>query len=160
MNKYQIEENEPPRRPYEYKPEEEARQQYQRSGQGFTENGFFYRLRLSATLNQTYALRSVSYDDSDTLVAFRFIRLDTDGSQILQWKLLRRFPTPTLRLGAMANVSAASYSRGVFTRNSIVALFGFLNRWNDTMATELEPLAVEVAERTIGPVGWEPGKHG
>ena len=41
-----------------------------------------------------------------------------------------------------------------------IALFGYLNRWNDTMATELEPLAVEVAERTIGPVGWEPGKHG
>lgn len=41
-----------------------------------------------------------------------------------------------------------------------IALFGYLNRWNDTMATALEPLAVEVAQRAIGPVGWEPGKHG
>ena len=41
-----------------------------------------------------------------------------------------------------------------------IALFGYLNRWNDTMATELEPLAVEVATRAIGPVGWQPGKHG
>ncbi|WP_296925291.1 carboxymuconolactone decarboxylase family protein [Polaromonas sp.] len=41
-----------------------------------------------------------------------------------------------------------------------IALFGYLNRWNDTMATTLEPLAVEVAERAIGGVGWEPGKHG
>jgi alkylhydroperoxidase family enzyme len=40
-----------------------------------------------------------------------------------------------------------------------IALFGYLNRWNDTMATALEPLAVEVAERAIGGVGWEPGKH-
>ena len=40
-----------------------------------------------------------------------------------------------------------------------IALFGYLNRWNDTMATTLEPRAVDVAERTIGPVGWEPGKH-
>jgi uncharacterized peroxidase-related enzyme len=40
-----------------------------------------------------------------------------------------------------------------------IALFGYLNRWNDTMATALEPLAVEVAQRAIGPVGWEPGKH-
>ncbi|MES2940611.1 MAG: carboxymuconolactone decarboxylase family protein [Pseudomonadota bacterium] len=40
-----------------------------------------------------------------------------------------------------------------------IALFGYLNRWNDTMATALEPLAVEVAERAIGPVGWQPGKH-
>ena len=41
-----------------------------------------------------------------------------------------------------------------------ISLFGYLNRWNDTMATALEPLAIEVAERTIGPVGWEAGKHG
>lgn len=40
-----------------------------------------------------------------------------------------------------------------------IALFGYLNRWNDTMATTLEPLAVQVAERAIGPVGWTPGKH-
>jgi len=40
-----------------------------------------------------------------------------------------------------------------------IALFGYLNRWNDTMATALEPLAVEVAERAIGGVGWEVGKH-
>ena len=40
-----------------------------------------------------------------------------------------------------------------------IALFGYLNRWNDTMATELETRAVDVAERAIGPVGWSPGKH-
>ena len=40
-----------------------------------------------------------------------------------------------------------------------IALFGFLNRWNDTMATELEHLPAEVAERAIGSVGWEKGKH-
>ncbi len=40
-----------------------------------------------------------------------------------------------------------------------IALFGYLNRWNDTMATSLEPLALEVARRTIGPGGWAPGKH-
>ena len=41
-----------------------------------------------------------------------------------------------------------------------VALFGFLNRWNDTMATELEELPTEVANATIGQsAGWEAGKH-
>lgn len=41
-----------------------------------------------------------------------------------------------------------------------IALFGFLNRWNDTMATELEELPAEVAEQTIGEeFGWEAGKH-
>ncbi|MBK9136622.1 MAG: carboxymuconolactone decarboxylase family protein [Betaproteobacteria bacterium] len=41
-----------------------------------------------------------------------------------------------------------------------IALFGYLNRWNDTMATTLEQRAVEVAGRAIGAVGWEAGKHG
>ncbi len=41
-----------------------------------------------------------------------------------------------------------------------IALFGYLNRWNDTMATDLEEVPAIVAERAIGAVGWEPGKHG
>lgn len=41
-----------------------------------------------------------------------------------------------------------------------IALFGYLNRWNDTMATSLEPLPAQVAGRAIGPVGWTAGKHG
>ena len=41
-----------------------------------------------------------------------------------------------------------------------IALFGYLNRWNDTMATDLEELPTVVAERAIGAVGWEAGKHG
>jgi uncharacterized peroxidase-related enzyme len=41
-----------------------------------------------------------------------------------------------------------------------IALFGYLNRWNDTMATTLEDRAATVAQRAIGAVGWAPGKHG
>ncbi len=41
-----------------------------------------------------------------------------------------------------------------------IALFGFLNRWNDTMATELEELPAQVASDVIGDsFGWEKGKH-
>ena len=41
-----------------------------------------------------------------------------------------------------------------------IALFGFLNRWNDTMATELEELPAGVAKDTLGDsFGWEIGKH-
>ncbi|MCC7412879.1 MAG: carboxymuconolactone decarboxylase family protein [Gammaproteobacteria bacterium] len=41
-----------------------------------------------------------------------------------------------------------------------IALFGYLNRWNDTMATELEALPARVAERSIATQGWNAGKHG
>jgi len=41
-----------------------------------------------------------------------------------------------------------------------ISLFGFLNRWNDTMATELEELPAQVARDTLAEgFGWEAGKH-
>jgi uncharacterized peroxidase-related enzyme len=41
-----------------------------------------------------------------------------------------------------------------------IALFGYLNRWNDTMATEMEEVPRKLAERAIAPAGWTVGKHG
>jgi uncharacterized peroxidase-related enzyme len=43
---------------------------------------------------------------------------------------------------------------------AVIGLFGFLNRWNDSMATDLEDVPNAFAGSTIGPHGWEPGKHG
>lgn len=40
-----------------------------------------------------------------------------------------------------------------------VALFGFLNRWNDTMATPLEQEPIEVGEKFLAPHGWSVGRH-
>lgn len=42
----------------------------------------------------------------------------------------------------------------------VIALFGYLNRWNDGMATTLEPGAVLAGERHLAGRGWTPGKHG
>lgn len=42
----------------------------------------------------------------------------------------------------------------------VVAMFGFLNRWNDTMATPLEPIPLEVARGAAGAHGFSAGKHG
>jgi uncharacterized peroxidase-related enzyme len=42
----------------------------------------------------------------------------------------------------------------------VVALFGFLNRWNDAMATELEAPAAADGRRWLAPQGWQAGKHG
>jgi len=41
----------------------------------------------------------------------------------------------------------------------VVAMFGFLNRWNDSMATPLEPVPTGVAEKALGDHGWSAGKH-
>jgi uncharacterized peroxidase-related enzyme len=41
----------------------------------------------------------------------------------------------------------------------VVAFFGFLNRWNDAMATPLEAEPAAFAEATLAPHGWRAGKH-
>jgi uncharacterized peroxidase-related enzyme len=41
----------------------------------------------------------------------------------------------------------------------VIALFGYLNRWNDSMATTLEEGAVASGGQWLAAVGWERGKH-
>lgn len=41
----------------------------------------------------------------------------------------------------------------------IVSIFGFLNRWNDSMATALEDSPAASARETLMQSGWEAGKH-
>ncbi len=41
----------------------------------------------------------------------------------------------------------------------VVCMFGVFNRWNDSMATPLEEIPVETAEKIIGDKGWDVGKH-
>lgn len=40
-----------------------------------------------------------------------------------------------------------------------ISLFGYLNRWNDTMATTLEVAPLAFASKHLAPQGWEVGKH-
>jgi alkylhydroperoxidase family enzyme len=42
---------------------------------------------------------------------------------------------------------------------AVIAAFGFLNRWNETMATDLEPEPFALARQTLDGLGWEPGRH-
>jgi len=42
---------------------------------------------------------------------------------------------------------------------AVVALFGFMNRWNDSMATPLEEEPIEVGEKHLAQHGWNVGKH-
>jgi len=42
---------------------------------------------------------------------------------------------------------------------AVIALFGFLNRFNDTMATELESSPIEAGRRFLAKKGWTVGKH-
>jgi uncharacterized peroxidase-related enzyme len=41
----------------------------------------------------------------------------------------------------------------------VIYLFGYLNRWNDSMGTSLEDGATESGEKYLRKVGWNKGKH-
>jgi hypothetical protein len=76
--------------------EPRARSEYRRFATGATIDAAIYKTHLPAKVHSTYLLRSINYSDSDVLVAFYVVRKDTDGSLIIAWKLLKKYPKPEL----------------------------------------------------------------
>lgn len=73
-----------------------ARSEYKRFGTGLSIDGVSYKTRQPATIDNSYILRSIHYTDSDVLIAFRVIRKDSDGSLVIVWKMLKKYPAPKL----------------------------------------------------------------
>lgn len=84
--------------------EAEARAAYRQFGdrEGHQAGPWTYRSSLPAVAGHTYALRSISYRESDVLVAFSVVRKDADGSVVLLWKLLKSYPKPALEQSVAA----------------------------------------------------------
>lgn len=43
---------------------------------------------------------------------------------------------------------------------AVIAMMGFFNRWNDTMATQLEPASLDTVTEVLPAGAWTVGKHG
>ena len=92
-----------------YKPpraEEVARKEYRKLYDGTELEDVSVRSRVPVVSGATYLLRSINYRNSDVLVAFRVVRVDSDGSVVIAWKMLKKFgkpptltPTPTVGIG-------------------------------------------------------------
>ncbi|MCU0238320.1 MAG: hypothetical protein MUC29_02680 [Pyrinomonadaceae bacterium] len=68
----------------------------QRKANNYEVNGQIYKDDLPVIVGNTYLLRSISFGDSDILVAFNIHRQDSDGSLIIFWKMLEQFDTPKI----------------------------------------------------------------
>ena len=82
-----------------YKPpskEPQARLEKSRFDQNTDLDGLTVKRRLPLRADSTYLLRSFNYGRTDVLVAFRVVRVDSDGSAIILWKLLKKFSAPQL----------------------------------------------------------------
>jgi alkylhydroperoxidase family enzyme len=60
---------------------------------------------------------------------------------------------------AVAASSAPNAVDPALQARGVVALFGYLNRWNDSMATTLEEGAEESGRQWLSDDGWTRGKH-
>lgn len=69
--------------------------------------GHTYRPFMPAVAGDTYILRAISFDQADSLVAFKIDRINDDGTAIVFWKPLKEFtPTPLLRFKDSEKVAA------------------------------------------------------
>lgn len=76
--------------------EPQARIEQRRFSSGTVVDGATYKRRVPVEVGATYVLRSISFETSDVLVAFKVVRQDTDGSLIIAWRMLEKYPTPKL----------------------------------------------------------------
>jgi hypothetical protein len=90
---------EPPRKEYEARIEQRKFRfvfAHRGDAAGVTIDGILYRKNLPANINHTYLLRSIQYDNSDLLVAFRVVKISDDGGLTIAWKILKEFKPPKL----------------------------------------------------------------
>jgi uncharacterized peroxidase-related enzyme len=59
----------------------------------------------------------------------------------------------------MATLQAYFTDKQIVEIVGVISLFGFLNRWNDTMATTLETAPSAAASELLINTDWQPGKH-
>jgi len=61
---------------------------------------------------------------------------------------------------AIANNLRKHWNEGEIVEiTGVVALFGYLNRWNDSMGTEMESGAIASGKEYLSKKGWDTGKH-
>ena len=73
-----------------------ARSEHRRFADGVVVDGITFKRELPMVPNSTYVLRAVNYGNSDVLVAFKVVEVESDGAALILWKLLKRYSTPQL----------------------------------------------------------------
>lgn len=76
--------------------EQVARVEFQKMNKGAEVGGIRVALRVPMKSDTTYVLRSINYLSSDLLVVFRVVRVDSDGSATIIWKIMKKFSAPKL----------------------------------------------------------------
>lgn len=126
----------------------------------FILDGRKYNSYLPAVVGDTYILRAISYDEADSLVAFRIDRIDDNGTAVVWWKLIKEFtPTPLLRYTdaevsekVAAILKSPAYEGVTFTVvDNLVALGGTIDPGNtSSLMKELNGAGITKISMSIG----------
>ena len=107
------------------------------------------------------ALRlGISADKLDAVWEFRTSPLFSDAERMALEFAMAAAAVPNDVTDELVGQMKRHWTDGQIVEITAVAsLFGFLNRWNDSMATPLEEEPIEVGEKHLAAHGWRVGKH-
>lgn len=105
-------------------------------------------------------IHGISPDKLDALWTFESSALFTAAEKVALELALAAGQQPNAADDALFDRMREQWSEEqILEIVGVISLFGFLNRWNDTLATSLEAHPVAIARQHLAPHGWTPGKH-
>lgn len=105
-------------------------------------------------------ISGVSDEKLDAIWEYRASPLYTDAERAaLDFALAAGSVPNGVDDGIMDKLKAHWSEEQIVEILAAVCLYGFLNRWNDSMATDLEDPPRELGERLLQSGGWTGGKH-
>ena len=105
--------------------------------------------------------RGVEAQKIEAVWAFETSDLFSDGERAALRLAQAAGSVPNLATDEHFETASQFYSQAEITEIvAVVSAFGFLNRWNDTLATALEDSPLAFAQGHLAQAGWVKGKHG
>jgi alkylhydroperoxidase family enzyme len=105
-------------------------------------------------------IHGISQDKLDAVWSYQTSPLYTDAERVALDYALAAGSVPNAVDDALMQRMRQHWSEQQIVQIlGAVCLYGFLNRWNDSMATELEQAPRKMGERVLASGGWTGGKH-
>lgn len=105
-------------------------------------------------------ISGVAEEKIDAIWEYRSSDLYTEAERVaLDFALAAGSVPNTVDENLMARLRAHWSDEQIVELLAAVCLYGFLNRWNDSMATDLEEAPRRLGEALLAQGGWDGGRH-
>jgi uncharacterized peroxidase-related enzyme len=105
-------------------------------------------------------IHGVSQDKLDAIWEFQTSDLYTDAERVaLEYAMAAGSVPNGVTEELMVRMRQHWSDNQIVEILGAVSLYGFLNRWNDSMATSLEESPKAMGDRVLAQGGWDGGKH-